>query len=344
MSLSSDHVGLLSGSEEHKPRFYDEIYSTVIPQIYIHVISNTAWAAFISFLYLYGKLEFLAIKNFIMTVITVVMGFLLVFRTNSSYDRFWEARKIWGTIITHIRRIAMIIWIQSRPKSDKDSNEKEGGMNLLLAFPIALKHHLRSETNVLPVTLQKLLIHIPQFHSKYRVKDSNVPYEILIHLHTYIRYLLDNNRIDQHTCNSIMNSITVLLESLASFERIRTTPVPIAYTTHLKQTISIYLLSLPFQIIKDMNWNTITVVFFASFCFLGIERLGQELENPFGFDQNDLKMDSFCNEILRDVIFLMETPISDPTDWNQASDLEMICKERNYAASFTYTESNTSLI
>jgi putative membrane protein len=213
------------------------------------------------------------------------------------------------------------LWIHVRPKDEKDSDDKLAALNLLMGIPLAVKHHLRGEEMLYSEEMQSLLGHIPQYEPEFGYTPKHLPLELVAHLHTYIRYCLSKECIDGHTNNGLMNVINTLVENIGALERIRNTPVPDAYTIHLKQTLTLYLLSLPFQLLSEMKWVTVVVSFFASFTFLGIEAIGEEIENPFGYDPNDLDMDSFCDALRQEILDVIEMPMSDPSDWNVPGDM-----------------------
>ncbi|KAL2917813.1 hypothetical protein HK105_202686 [Polyrhizophydium stewartii] len=92
----------------------------------------------------------------------------------------------------------------------------------------------------------------------------------------------------------------------SNFERIRSCPIPQAYSIHLKQTLFLYMLALPFQLVGTMGWSTIPIVFIAAFTLQGIEAIAGEIENPFGYDENDLRAEAFCAEIREELAQLVE--------------------------------------
>lgn len=106
----------------------------------------------------------------------------------------------------------------------------------------------------------------------------------------------------------MMIAISGLTDCLSNLERIRTSPIPFAYTIHLKQTLFLYLASLPFQLLSSMGWATIPILFIASFTLLGIESIGGEIENPFGYDENDLRQDDFIDTVRKELHQIMERP------------------------------------
>src|SRR4028118_1737322 len=116
---------------------------SVIPTIYKRVIFCGAFGFLISILDYFGVP--VSWTNLEGVVSSIVLGLLLVFRTNTAYERFWEGRKIWGTLVNNVRNLARLIWVAIEEKSLEDRKDKEANMRLLVAFAVATKLHLRSE-------------------------------------------------------------------------------------------------------------------------------------------------------------------------------------------------------
>ncbi|KZV80111.1 UPF0187-domain-containing protein, partial [Exidia glandulosa HHB12029] len=128
--------------------------------------------------------------------------------------------------------------------------------------------------------------------------SHNIPLEISFYLTSYVSALQQRKSIDVATTNLLLNSLNMLVDSLTGLERILTTPIPFSYSVHLTTITTIYVLALPFQIWKTMGWLTIPGTAIASFFFFGFLSLGNEIENPFGYDKNDLNLDYFTNTII----------------------------------------------
>ncbi len=117
---------------------------------------------------------------------------------------------------------------------------------------------------------------------------SNIPLEISFYISAYIVECKNRSLIDSPPCRILDNALACMVKCLTGMERIRRTPIPFAYAVHLKQITWIVLIILPFQWINEMNWVTIPAVLVTAFALLGILEMGREIENPFGYDFNDL--------------------------------------------------------
>ncbi|KAG5651737.1 hypothetical protein H0H81_007626 [Sphagnurus paluster] len=131
--------------------------------------------------------------------------------------------------------------------------------------------------------------------------ESNVPVEICLVLSSYTAYLMRNNLVQPAIATGVTNNITLLQDTLSNLERIRNTPLPFAYQFHLRISLWLYLAFLPFQIYSTFGYLTIPGTTFASFLLLGFLEIGQEIENPFNYDLNDLDLDHFCLSIQREL-------------------------------------------
>jgi len=271
-----------------------QIKGSVIAAIYKRVLLCGAFGVLISILY---HLKIPVSQPILGTVIpSIVLGLLLVFRTNTAYERFWEGRKCWGAIVNTIRNLARQIWVSIDEKEPEDKDHKIEALNLLLAFGIATKLHLRSE----PINsdLEALM---PD--SKYITLKiiNNPPLEIAFWVSDYLQQQYNRNCINSYQLTSMQELLNILVDNLGSCERILRTPMPLAYAIHLKQLLLLYCFLLPFQIVQSLDWWTGLISALVSFTLLGIEAIGLEIENPFGYDENDLPLDAICTTMKRNI-------------------------------------------
>ncbi|KAI8613721.1 Bestrophin/UPF0187, partial [Chytriomyces sp. MP71] len=292
-----------------------KLQRSVIPNVIVPSLGITVFAALVAVFYKVPAVANLKLPNstLLVTILGTAMSLLLVFRVNSAYDRFWEGRKIWSSIHFHTRNLARLVWVYVKREltapSHEEAQQQKGAMNLLIAFPAATKHVLRDEPGHRWADLGPYLQHINVYGPDVYKSRAPLPapLEITLHLQSYVnRY-----SIMQFPAS---NSIGALADALSNLQRVRQTPIPAAYTLHLKQTLVVYLLSLPFQIVAALGWFTIPVTFFCALIMLGIEVIGGEIENPFGFDHNDLPLDEYCDEIRAELFHIMrdDDPSVDP--------------------------------
>lgn len=274
-------------NQQHWFRLALQLRGSVILAVLPRVLLCGVFATLVTVLYYSGRPVTLSAGAGV--VLNIVLGLMLVFRTNTAYERFWEGRRIWGTIINTVRNLARHIWVNILEKDLQDRQEKQAALYLLVAFAVATKLHLRQK----PINeeLQPLLS-----LSRYSTLKlmNNPPLEIALWIQDYLQHQYQRGCIHVYQLSYMQQLINTLVDSLGSCERILKTPIPLAYAIHLKQLLLIYCLILPFQFIQDLGWWTIPIVGFISFALFGIEEIGIEIENPFGTDPNDLKLDTFC--------------------------------------------------
>lgn len=268
-----------------------ELRGSVIPAILPRVILCALLALVVSIMYSRG-VEQVSIQLFGSLVPTVVLGLLLVFRTNTAYSRFWDGSKLWGTIVNTSRNLARGIWlyvIESKPEHRREKNEM---LRLLTAFSISTKLRLRSED-----LNQEVASLVPAESFDYLRTCNHPPLEIIFWLSNYLQKEYENQRINAYQLTELQKLIDTLVESMAGCERILNTPLPLAYAIHLRQLVILYCLSLPFQVVDELLWLTVPFVAIISFTVFGIEQIGLEIENPFGYDPNDLPLDRICRTL-----------------------------------------------
>ncbi|KAK9767584.1 hypothetical protein K7432_002517 [Basidiobolus ranarum] len=297
---------------------------SVIPTIFPHFVVTTAFTSLIVYLYEIKGAQ-IALPNSIVPSLAVVVGLLLVFRTNTAYDRYYEGRRLWTTLRTSIRNVSRQFWIQVVEEDNIDRVEKDNAIKLLLAFAIATKYHLRGENDTPHLELEQLLPPELQFTARLHYKNTyatnnlsshrssvdidsetgiNLPLEIAFYLSMYVQKQLKSKKIEGAQNTVISNSLSTMVDCFGSLERILRTPIPLAYNIHLKQCLYVYCSALPFTLIKELHWKTISVVGIVAFTLFGIDGIGAEIENPFGRDLNDLPLDDFCDELKREVEYI----------------------------------------
>jgi putative membrane protein len=271
-----------------------QLRGSVIPAILPRVILCSAFGFFISILHQYGFSVSLPVLSGV--VPSIVLGLLLVFRTNTAYERFWEGRKLWGTLVNTVRNLARQIWGAIEEREPEDRKAKVAALRLLVAFAVAVKLHLRSE----PVNSELEALMPKEWYEKLKVMN-HPPLEVAFWIGDYLQQQHERNCLNTYQLTAMLKLVDTMIDVLGGCERILKTPIPLAYAIHLKQLILIYCLSLPFQMVEQLNWWTAFVVALISFAVFGIEEIGIEIENPFGYDTDDLPLDTICNTMQRNI-------------------------------------------
>ncbi|MDZ8226118.1 bestrophin family protein [Nostoc sp. ChiVER01] len=271
-----------------------QLKGSVLKAIYKHVLWCGAFGFLISLLYHFKMPVSQPILGSVIP--SIVLGLLLVFRTNTAYERFWEGRKCWGSLVNNIRNLARQIWVSIDEISPEDKENKITALNLLVAFAVTTKLHLRGET--VNSELEDLM---PS--SKYiKLKImNNPPIEVAFWIGDYLQEQYDRNCLNSYQLASMQELLNSLVDNLGACERILKTPMPLAYSIHLKQLLLLYCFLFPFQIVQSLGWWTGLIAAFVGFTVFGIEAIGLEIENPFGYDPNDLPLDAICQTMKRNI-------------------------------------------
>ncbi len=266
---------------------------SVIPAIWPRVLLCGLFGFLVSVLfYLKQPIQW----PFFGVVPNIVIGLLLVFRTNTAYDRFWEGRKLWGTLVNTVRNFARQIWVAVDERDPADAAEKIATVRLLVAFAVATKLHLRQEA---PNRELESLMSPERFHKLESM--NNPPLEVAFWIGDYLQHQHDRGCINSYQLAAMYKLLDGMVDVLGGCERILKTPMPLAYALHLKQLLFIYCLLMPFEIVSKLHWWTGPIVALVSFMLFGIEAIGIEIENPFGRDPNDLPLDAICATMQRNI-------------------------------------------
>ena len=226
----------------------------------------------------------------------IVLGLLLVFRTNTAYDRYWEGRKLIGLIAKNCSLMAKNIMVFVPENNSEDYSKKISHIKLLNALFIAIKLQLRQEK-----VNEEIENYISEIQYLQLARAKNMPLQIIKWLATYFDELTKNNSIDQLTLINWNKQIEEIYIYFGGCERIASTPIPKAYSIHLKHLLLIYCFAIPFQFVAELSWWTIPVAGIISFALLGVEAIGLEIENPFGYDYNDLPLDNIGIKMTEDI-------------------------------------------
>lgn len=284
---------------------------SVIPSVLPRALFCGLFGFWISLLHYWGLSVSLPILGSLIP--NIVLGLLLVFRTNTAYERFWEGRKLWGNLVNNSRNLARQIWVSVEEKEPSDRAEKIAVLRLLAAFAVATKLHLRSE----PVNLElKELLSSSRYEKLKNM--NNPPLEVAFWIGDYLQQQYEQNHLHIYQLTAMQQLLNTMVDVLGGCERILRTPIPLAYAIHLKQLLLLYCFSLPFQMVKDFGWFTGAIVAIISFTLLGIEEIGIEIENPFGRDPNDLPLDAICATMQRNIEDLISLAPS-VRNWQQNS-------------------------
>lgn len=231
------------------------------------------------------------------TLIGLPLAIFLGFRNNAAYDRFWEGRKLWGELVHKSRSWSR--QCQSLIAGDEPAHARLGLSDTrvrmvyrAIAFAHALRCHLR-DRKAAP-ELQNLLLDA-EWHQVNA--SSNKPDFLMQQMGADLGQCLKDGRLDACLAASLDATLSAMTAAAAGCERIKGTPIPFSYTLLLHRTAYLYCFLLPFGLVDTIGFMTPFVVAIVAYTFFGLDALGDEIEEPFGMDANDLPLDALCRAI-----------------------------------------------
>lgn len=243
-----------------------------------------------------------SLNIYIFTLMGVSLAIFLSFRNSVSYERYWEARKLWGTLLIVARTLAgkLLAIADARPESRQM-------LHGICALAYALKGQLRQDD--VAAHLQRLL---PAEQWQAIADAPGKPGLILLYLHRLNASLRHSGSIDQWQWQSIDRNLDALSDVVGGCERIRSTPIPFTYRVLLNRTVTIYCMLLPIGLTTSIGWLTPMIAVFIAYTYMALDVLGEELEEPFGKEGNDLPLTALCHGIESAVCDMLRLPVPVP--------------------------------
>jgi putative membrane protein len=212
----------------------------------------------------------------ILSVLGIILGLLLVFRTNTAYDRWWEGRRLWGQLVNTSRALAHAL----DAMLPRESARRLDYATHLGRFPAALTEHLR------------------------RPRDAagpHAPNEVVRALSRALHADIAAGLLPREAIVALTPLVSALDDVCGACERIRNTPIPFSYSSYVKQFVVLYALLMPFALVREFGYATVIASMFTFFATMGLELLATEIEEPFGTDRNDLPLEEIAQRIAGDV-------------------------------------------
>ncbi|GAB3954659.1 bestrophin family ion channel [Spirosoma harenae] len=218
----------------------------------------------------------------------ILLSLLLLFRTNTAYDRFYEGRQAWGVLVNNCRNLA-IFFNAVLPQGDEES--RLFFAKAISNFPFALKNHLREmpgmhELDVVEEGEKRDL-------SNFDHKPAGVSNQLWVKTEALYR----EGQISESQHINLNQYLTSLMDVCGICERIKSTPIPFSYMLFIKLFIMLYVILLPFTVVSVYGYMTIPAVMLTSYILVGLEMIGEEIEEPFGLERNDLPLNQLSQLI-----------------------------------------------
>ncbi len=227
----------------------------------------------------------------------ILLSLLLLFRTNTAYDRFYEGRRAWGVLVNNSRNLAA--YLNALLPSDR-SEDRLFYTKMIANFAFSLENRLRNDNKVdgLEDAGASELSELTHY--------DHVPNGVVAQLQLRTERLYREGVFtDSHLIN-LNPMLLVFLDVAGICERIKSTPIPFSYSFFIKVFILMYILVMPFMIIDEYGYLTIPAVIAVSYILVGLEIIGEEIQEPFGLERNNLPLNQIAQTIRLNVHELMQ--------------------------------------
>lgn len=223
------------------------------------------------------------------SLLGIVLGLFLVFRTNTAYDRWWEGRRLWGALVNSTRNFSMKL---SAYISKENHEDRDWFFKMISNFVFAAKESLRGGVQFAeldPPPDEALINDLKKYKHK--------PNRIAALMYQKVNELYRLNKFTGDHVINLDKELKDFNDIVGACERIKHTPIPYSYMMYVKKFIFIYMMTLPFGFVAQSGYMTIAIVVLVSFVLLSVELIAEEIEDPFGRDINDLPLDELASKI-----------------------------------------------
>ncbi|MCK7556869.1 bestrophin family protein [Chitinophaga sedimenti] len=213
-----------------------------------------------------------------------VISLLLVFRTNTAYDRWWEGRRQWGTLVNVSRSLA----IKLQAILPEGHPARAYFRTMIPNFAFSMKQHLRNQYHPGELELDE-----PHELSQ----EKHMPNQISAHMMRKVIALHQEGLLTGEQLIFMNEELRSFTDVCGACERIKNTPIPFSYSVFLKKFIFFYVMTLPLGYVFSVGYIIIPMIVFIFYVLASLELIAEEIEDPFGTDANDLPADTICNNI-----------------------------------------------
>jgi putative membrane protein len=278
---------------------------SVTPRIFPSLLLMTCYCVLIVALDQYWRpLSHLAVTPFEYT--GVVLGLVLVFRTNTGHERWWEARKLWGGINNQSRNLVIqaVNYSEVLNIGPQESLWRKEIVKWTIAFSFAARESLRNSKNLDDLT---------DLLSQHELETLKAAGHMPLFVASKIASLLQQARLSHHIDGFVFEKLEgqriLLIDHIGACERILKTPMPLVYAIKARRFILIFLILLPFSLIESLGFSAVFIFFLVAYPLLSLDRIGIELQNPFNTKSlSHLPLHTICDSIKLHCLALLEQP------------------------------------
>lgn len=277
-------------------RLFLVVRGSILKRIRLTLLINTLSAILVTVVH--GN--FFALKITLTTIpftlMALPLAIFLGFRNSAAYDRYWEGRKLWGELVLRCRALSRQCQSFIQPADLAQAAEAEAARQRLLyraiGFVHALRLQLRDQTDC-----SELRRWVPEADWPRLETASSKHDALMLAMGRELGQCQRQGWIEPCLAANIDSTLSSMTAAAASCERIKGTPIPFSYTLLLHRTAYLYCFLLPFGLVDTIGFMTPFVVAIVAYTFFGLDALGDEIEEPFGLEANDLPLDTLCRTV-----------------------------------------------
>lgn len=230
------------------------------------------------------------------SILGFVLSLLVVFRTNTAYDRWWEGRKLWGALVNNTRNLAVKI---NAFLPEECKAQRQYFKTMIGNFPTALKEHLRGSVNL------DELEDTDGFKEQFAGRE-HIPNLMIQSMYKKTKNSHDAGHLTGDELIVVDKELKSFFDIMGACERIKNTPIPFSYSIFLKKFIFFYVVTLPIGFVAYFEFWAIPICVFVFYVLVSLEIIAEEVEMPFGTDPNDLPTQKLSDMIRRNVNEIFE--------------------------------------
>jgi putative membrane protein len=240
------------------------------------------------------------VPSLVHQLVGVALGLLLVFRTNSSYDRYWEGRKMLGMLVNRSRDLArqVVTFVEGDDEATR-AGQAEIVRHLQLQYALT-RMQLRRERD-----LGALGGRLTPAERAILEPAACRPNVCAMWITARLAAFASAGQLTEQRLAAMDANLTAMADALGGAERILKTPIPFAYAQHIKSFLVLFCFSAPFALVETMRWSTPFASAVLAYALFGIDEIGVEIEEPFGYDPNDLPLDRIGETIDADTVAIL---------------------------------------
>ena len=226
----------------------------------------------------------------------VILGVLLAFRNRESYNRWWEARRVWGQLVNDSRNLCLKV----RAMGAVPADDRAKVARLVAGFAVALRNHLRGGGS---------LQDVPGFEAD-PAGPAHVPAYFAGQVYAAVRGWRRAGHMTDFDLLWLDTHMKVFMDVAGVCERIKNTPIPLSYRSLLRHGLVLYLILTPWFVAEEIGWAAPALMGMLAYFLMGIELTSEDVEEPFGRDDDDLALTTYCDTIRKSASEILGVPLT----------------------------------